>query len=112
LGELLLFSPRRDDLAWAKKTVLPHCSTPLKLDIHPNSKPCIFFPSWTSHKHQKRKTEPKIGKTDLKYETLASLTWKMLAKVSNTQKVEHGSSRNNLAGTKRNRRKQSYQEEP
>jgi len=96
LGELLLLSPRRDELAWAKITVLPHCSTPAKPEIHPNRKPCIFIPSWTSHKHQKRKTEPKIGKIDFKYETLASLTWKMLAKVSDTQTVEHGSSRNNL----------------
>jgi len=35
LGKLLLLSPRRDGLAWAKITVLPHCSTPAKPEIHP-----------------------------------------------------------------------------
>jgi len=35
LGKLLLLSPRRDELAWAKITVLPHCSTPAKPEIHP-----------------------------------------------------------------------------
>jgi len=35
LDELLLLSPRRDEFAWAKITVLPHCSTPAKPEIHP-----------------------------------------------------------------------------
>jgi len=30
LGELLLLSPRQDELAWAKIAVLSHCSTPAK----------------------------------------------------------------------------------
>jgi len=37
-----------------------------------------------------------IGGIDLKYETLASLTWKELAKDSHTQTAEHSSSRNRL----------------
>ena len=76
LDELLLLSSRWDELAWAKITVLPHYSTTTKPEIHLNNKQCIFFPLWTSHNHQKCKTEPKIGNIDLKYETLASLTLK------------------------------------
>jgi len=35
LGELLLLSPRRDRIPWAKIAVLSHCSTPAKPEIHP-----------------------------------------------------------------------------
>jgi len=47
LGKLLLLSPRRDELAWAKTTFLPHYSTPVQ------PKPKIYPKQHTKHIHSK-----------------------------------------------------------
>ena len=44
-GQALVLSPRRDKLIWAKIAVLPHCSTPVKSEIHPKQ--------YTKHIHFK-----------------------------------------------------------
>jgi len=52
LGELLLLSLRKDELAWGKTKVLPHCSTPVQLKIDPKQH--------TKHIHSKVGTTPSL----------------------------------------------------
>jgi len=41
-GEFLLFSPRRDELAWARILVLSHCSTRVQPGTHSQQHPMHF----------------------------------------------------------------------
>jgi len=80
LGELLLFSLRRDELAWTKISVLVPCShihgsTPIQNNIQ-----FIFIRTQTSSRHINHETEAKQPTYYKNVKTLASLTWKMLAK--------------------------------
>jgi len=87
LGELLLISPRRGELARAKVAVLPRCSTLVKPEIHPNRKPCIFIHRGHHTSTRNATQNQEQAKIDLEYKTLASLTWKELANDSYYQTV-------------------------
>jgi len=100
LGKLLLLSPRRDKLAWAKITFLVPCfmhiwqhTKPKQYSVHSYLNPS-FIQVYKSHNKSKTTTYDKRTKT------LTSLTWKMLAKNFDTQTMEHSSSRNSFESWK------------
>jgi len=78
LGEPLLILPRRDELAWTKIAIHPHCSTPERSKLHLEQHTKHIHFKAAPYDHQRHITEPITGKICSKQESLASLTWKEL----------------------------------
>jgi len=90
LGELLLLSPTRDELAWARIVVLTHCATPAKPEIHPKQQPMHSHsivnttqPPKMQNRTQYRQNESKTGNPSLHYlERASNRPWHQIAKHS------------------------------
>jgi len=92
-GEVLLFSPRLDMLAWAKISDLATIQTRINRLFIPNNICQAFHTTkaaYNSYGHEISWNRQNIVKSTW---TLAALTWKRLAKDLDTQTVEHNNYR-------------------
>jgi len=100
LGELLLLSLGRDELAWTKITVLSHCSTPAKPEIHRKHQAMHIHSIMNTTQSPEMQNKIKNRQNKFKTRNPSFPYLEILAKDSDTQIVEHSSFRSRFESWK------------